>query len=127
MTRKKYVLKVEEIDALIKGVFEQGAEETYKRMKEKALSSVEKMKDLDEMFMDMSEDFLSRAREEAANDEERELQRTFYLLNTMLRKLAQEINMVYLKTKSRDRNSSDRFLRLMTTNQEAPYNFITRK
>ena len=126
MTRKRYVLKPEEIDALIKGLFERGLDETYKQMKEKATISVEKMKDLDEMFMDMSEDLLVRAREEPQDDDGRTLQKMYYVLNTMLRKLAQEVNILYLKTKGKERITSERFLRLVVSNKEAPYNFITR-
>lgn len=126
MARKKYVLKVEEIEALLRGMIENGPDETYKRMKDKALASMEKMKDLDEMFMDMSEDFLDRARTEPGSDENgKQLKDTYYILNSMLRTLAHEINKIYRKN-GKDK-IGDRFIRLVSFNNEAFPSFTLKK
>ena len=126
MSRKKYVLKTEEIEALLRGIVENGPEETYKRMKEKALISIEKMKDLDEMFMDMSEDFLDRARTEPGEDENgKQLKDTYYILNSMLRTLAHEINKIYRKNGKG--KTGDRFIRVVSLNNEAFPSFSLKK
>lgn len=126
MNRKKYILKSDEIDIVISGLIESGPVETYKKMKDKALLSMEKIKDLDEMFMDMSEDFLNRARTEPKDEGEKKLQEIYYTLNTMLRKLAHEVNLFYKKAKDKKRSSSNRFLKLVVNNKDAPFNFITK-
>lgn len=126
MVRKRYVLKVEEIEALLRGMIESGPEETYKKMKEKALSSIEKNKDLDEMFLDMSEDLLDRARIEPAEDENsKQLQDTYYLLNSMLRTLAYEVNKIYRKRGKE--KTGERFIRLISHNKEAVPSFQIKK
>lgn len=126
MSRKKYVLKTEEIEALLRGMVENGPDETYKRMKEKALASIEKMKDLDEMFMDMSEDFLDRARIEPGEDENgKQLKDTFYILNSMLRILAHEVNKIYIKNGKE--KIGNRFIRLVSNNKEAAPSFIPKR
>jgi hypothetical protein len=126
MVRKRYILKVEEIETLLKGIIETGPEETYKKMKEKALLSIEKMKDLDEMFMDMSEDLLDRARIEPAEDENsKQLKDTFYLLHSMLRNLAHEVNKIYRKNGKE--KTGERFVRLISHNKEAVPSFQIKK
>jgi len=126
MSRKKYVLKTEEIEALLRGMIENGPDETYKRMKEKALISIEKMKDLDEMFMDMSEDFLDRARTEPGEDENgKQLKDVYYILNSMLRTLAHEINRIYRKNGKG--KTGDRFIRVVSLNNEAFPSFSLKK
>ena len=127
MNRKRYVLKSNEIDVIINGLIESGPNETYNKMKNKAILSMEKIKDLDEMFMDMSEDFLNRAREEPKDEGEKKLQEIYYTLNTMLRKLAHEVHLFYKKAKDKKRTSSNRFLKLIVNNKDAPFNFITKE
>jgi len=126
MSRKRYVLKPEEIEALIRGMIEHGQDETYKKMKEKALASMEKMKDLDEMFMDMSEDFLDKARVEVGEtSDSKQVKDIYYILSSMLRTLAHEVNKIYRKNGKE--KFSDRFIRLISYNKEAPPVFLLKK
>jgi len=126
MVRKKYILKTEEIEALLRGMVEAGPAETYNRMMEKALLSMEKIKDLDEMFLDMSEDFLDRARIEPGEEENsKQLKNIYYILNSMLRNLAHEVDSVYRKNGRK--KSGDRVIRLVSYNKEAPPIFIPKR
>jgi len=124
MTRKKYILKTEEIEAILRGLIEAGSQETYNKMKAKALLSMQTMKDVDEMFMDMSEDFLDRARIEPGTDNNsKQLKDVYYILNSMLRHLAQEIHQIYKKKETK----SNRFIRIISYNGEAPSIFVPKE
>jgi hypothetical protein len=116
MSRKKYVLKTEEIDNLVDGVLRLGADDTYDKMREKAFLSIEKMKDLDEMFLDMYEDFLERARIES--EENQTTREIYYLLSSMLKILAYEINYIYRK--SGKKKGGERFLKVITNDIPVP-------
>lgn len=117
MSRKKYVLKVDEIETLVEGVLKNGADDTYNRMHEKALSSYDRVKDLDEMFLDMSEDFLERARMEV-KEENKAIQDAYYLLSSMLKKLAYDINRMMRKA-GKERNG-ERFFKAIVNLEAAP-------
>lgn len=126
MSRKKYILKTEEIEALLKGIVENGPEDTYNKMKEKAYASIEKMTDLDEMFLDMSEDFLDRARIEPGDEENsKQIRDIYYILNSMLRTLAHEVYRTYKK--SGKEKPGERFVRLVSFNKEPVPSFSIKK
>ena len=120
MSRKPYIMKSEEIQTLIAGLLSYGPEETYNKMRAKALFSIDQKDDIDEMFLDMSETLLKKGREELENetDENPSLASIYYTLSSILRKLAHEIYIKYIKQgKTR---SSNRFIRLISYNKDAP-------
>ena len=119
MIRKPYVLKEEEISTLVHGMMTHGDEETYVRMRDKSLVSMQQIDDMDEMLMDMHETMLKRAREaEIENDQDKQVKQILYQLASMLRILAHDINREYRKRgKEKD---GERFLRLVSFNKDAP-------
>lgn len=122
MSRVAYIMKEKEIMALVVGFIKCGPEDTYIKMKTKALFVMDKVDDLDEEFLDRSIILLSKARQEQDedNDDSEEISHKdiYYTLSFMLRKLAHEINREYIK-RGKTRNSN-RFLRLVSNNKEAP-------
>lgn len=128
MIRKPYIMKMEEMQTLIASLVTKGAEETYARMRAKAFMAMDKTADIDEMFLDMSETFLKKGRSELeSSDEEDEeveddgrptLISIYYTVAFLLRRLAHEVYRRYIKMgKQRD---NDRFIRLVSYDEEAP-------
>lgn len=122
MTHKPYIMKIEEIQVLVAGLVSHGANDTYNRMKAKSILSMDQKDDIDEMLLDMSETMLQKGREDLGSVVEREGEPTvssiYYSLAFMLRKLAHEIYRLYIKKgKKRD---SNRFIRLVSYNENAP-------
>ena len=112
MTRKPYILKEEEIEILLNGIIEFGIDETYERMKYRALAGMKQSADVDEILMDQADTVLKRARNLSTDDESgAELLKSLYQLSAMLRMLAHEIYREYLKTDQERDNK--RFLRLV--------------
>ena len=120
MNRPAYIMREEEIMALVAGFVKYGPDDIYIKMKTKALFVMDKVDDLDEEFLDRSIALLSKARREDNNIEDDEISHRdiYYTLSFMLKKLAHEIYREYIK-KGEDRNSN-RFLRLVSNNEEAP-------
>lgn len=118
MNRTPYIMKEEEIRALIAGFVKYGSEDIYIKMKTKALFVMDKIDDLDEEFLDRANILLMRGRKELHDDNEDSLKDIYYTLSFMLRKLAHEIYRKYIKNgRIRD---NDRFLRIVSNNKEAP-------
>jgi len=116
--RTPYILQEAEVQTLLHGMVNYGPEETYNRMKEKAVKAMSDNEYMDEMFMDMYEAMLKRAREFNYDEEDndgKELQVVLYKLASMLRKVAHDVYRMYLK-EGKDRNSP-RFLRLVSSNK----------
>lgn len=118
--RKPYILKKQEIDALLLGLTSHGPKETYVRMLEKAKEAMKKDDSMDEKFMDMYDALLKRARQiEPSNNDEVKLQAAFYTLAEMLRNIAHRVFYSYVRQgKARDFDN-ERFLRLVVNNQKA--------
>jgi len=118
MNRTPYIMKEEEIQALIAGFIKYGPEDVYIKMKTKALFVMDKIDDLDEEFLDRANLLLIRGKKELYNNSEDSLKNIYYTLAFMLRKLAHEIYRKYIKNgRLRD---NDRFLRIVSNNKEAP-------
>lgn len=127
MSRKPYIMKIEEIKTLIASLIANGAEETYARMRVKAFMAMDGSDDIDEMFLDMSEACLKKGREELEMPDEEEnnkeddrpvLSNIYYTLAFLLRRLAHEVYRRYIKKgKQRD---SNRFIRLISYDENAP-------
>jgi len=117
--RKPYVIKSNEIDTLLVGLASHGKQETFERMLDKALKSIDKDSEMDDKFLDMYETLLKRARMvEAQDPEDVQLQVALYTLASLLRSVAQKVYMAYLK-KGEERDNP-RFIRLVSYNKEAP-------
>ncbi len=118
MNRTPYIMKEEEIQALIAGFIKYGSEDIYIKMKTKALFIMDKVDDLDEEFLDRANILLMRGRKELHDNSEDSLRDIYYTLSFMLRKLAHEIYRKYIKNGRVGDN--DRFLRIISNNKEAP-------
>jgi len=127
ITRKPYIMKIQEIQTLIASLVSNGPEDTYSRMRAKAFMAMSDKNDVDEMFLDMSNTLLEKGRE-AANTSEKDSDNeqdgvpsvvdVYYTLSFLLRKLSHEVYRSYIK-QGKKRNNS-RFLRLHSHNKEAP-------
>lgn len=119
--RKPYIMKIEEVQTLIAGLITNGPEDTYNKIKAKALFAMDGKGDIDDMFLDMSETLLKKGREEMEDKEAEEsptLAHVYYTLSYILRKVAHEIYIKYIKRgEARDNN---RFIRLVSNNKDAP-------
>jgi len=117
MSRDTYIMKVEEIQTLIAGLITNGPEDTYNRMRAKAFMLMDQKEDADEFFLDMSETFSKKAKEDIENDssEDPSLSNIYSTLAFMLRKLAHEVYRKYIK--KGDRRDNSRFLRLVSYNE----------
>ncbi len=119
MERKPYVLKNDEIETLIKGIMEYGDEETYARMLNKSLVTMQNIEDMDEMLMDMYETMLEKARSTKDEDKSsKELRLIYYQLASMFRILAHQIQREYIK--KGQNKQGERFLRLVSYNKDIP-------
>ena len=123
MVRKSYIMKVGEIQTLIAGLVTHGPENIYTQIKAKALFAMEEKNDIDEMFLDMSETLLRKGREELESEdsedsEDASIANIYYTLSYILRKVAHEVYVKYIKKgETRD---NDRFIRLVSNNKDAP-------
>lgn len=117
-TREKYIIKTKEINSLLAGLVAHGPEKTYAQMKIRATRAMETADDVDEMFLDMSESMLKKARNARTKKGEQSTKPYFYTLASMLRRLAHEINRAYIKSNRKVENT--RFIRLVFDNPEAP-------
>jgi len=115
--RTPYILKNNEVNALLAGLAAHGASKTFEQMKGRATTAMEKSDDIDEMFLDMYDGMLKRARK-TDDKGEKELQSAYYLLTSMLWRLAHEIHFAYLK--SGKQKDSTRFIHLVSNNPDAP-------
>lgn len=116
--RKKYKMKEEEIQMLVGGIMSNGPEETYNRMRAKAFMVLDEKPNVDQIFLDMSETLLEKARGENEDNAE-ETSPLFIIYNSlsfMLRKIGHEIYRKYIK-KGVKRNDK-RFLRLVSYNKD---------
>lgn len=119
MTREPYILKAKEIQSLVAGLAAHGPQLTYEQMRKRATQAMENANDVDEMFLDMHEYMLKKARElEVEDDDDLKLQIFYYTIASMLRKLAHEIYRAYLKL-GKER-ASNRFIRLVSDNPNSP-------
>ena len=119
--RNTYIMSENEIGAMVAGFIKFGPEDIYNKMRAKALLVIDKMKDLDDEFLDRAETLLVKARQESETVKENErdsLERIYYTLSFMLRKLAHEIYRKYLK--KGEKRDNGRFLRLISCNKDAP-------
>lgn len=119
MKREKYIMPVSEIQALVAGFVQYGPQETYIKMRSKALMVMDKAPALDEEFLDRAEILLQKAREEPDSVEEGKtsLKDIYYTLSFMLRRLAHEMHFIYIKKgKSKENN---RFLQVIS-NTDGP-------
>jgi len=103
----KKTITQEEIQTLADGLNLHGEDEIYSRMRAKAIFVMKEKDDIDEMFLDMSQDVLEKAREEEDEDK-----KSLYLtVSFLLRKLAHELYRRY--TKEGKERTSERFLRVV--------------
>ena len=117
--RTPYVLQEAEVQTLLHGIINHGPKETYDKMKEKAITAMSNDVYVDEMFLDMYETILKRARELHQNEkdsDEGELQLVLYQLSSMLRTIAHDVYRMYIK-KGKNKNSP-KFLRLISFNKD---------
>lgn len=117
-TREKYIIKTKEVNSLLAGLVAHGPERTYEQMKLRATRAMEASDDVDEMFLDMAESMLKKARNTRVKKDEQSTKPYFYTLASMLRRLAHEINRAYIRTNRKA--DSVRFIRLVFDNPEAP-------
>ena len=101
----KKSISSEELKPLAEGLNLHGEDKIYSKMRSKALFVMGSQKDIDEMFLDMSEDVLTQAREE----EDKDIQKSYYTIAFLLRKLAHELYRRYISGGSE--RDSERFLR----------------
>jgi len=117
--RDVYILKVDEIKSLVSGLISHGPGQTYEQMRRRAIQAMGKSDDIDEVFLDMYESMIKRARSiKVEDDEDKQRQIFYYTIAHMLRRLAHEINRVYLKLGKK--RYSKRFIRLASYNPESP-------
>lgn len=117
--RAPYIIKASEIESLLAGIMAHGIDKTYEQMKIRATQAMEKAEDIDEMFLDMYESMIDKARGlDETNEQENQLRLGYYALAAMLRRLAHEVHFAYLKLK-KEKNSG-RFLHLISDNPQAP-------
>ena len=117
--RTPYIIKANEIESLLAGIIAHGIAKTYEQMKIRATQAMEKSEDIDDMFLDMYEAMIDKARALNEEDEqEKQLRLGYYAVAAMLRRLAHEVHFSYLKLKKE--KDSGRFLHLVSNNPEAP-------
>lgn len=113
MNRQPYILKGEEISLLLSKLSNDGEQELYKSMKHKASVNIQCVNDLDEIFLDMSNTFVSMARDvDIDNEELNKIRQMYLVLSFLLRRLGHEIYREYTKHGKTDR-SHDRFLHVV--------------
>lgn len=118
--RIKYVLSGSEVEALVAGLAHNGPSNMYELMKGKIAAMMVTSEEMDMVLMDMQETILQFGREIDAEEspEMKQLKDIYYILASMLRRLAHESHFAYIKNgKLRE---DDRFLRLVHDNKEAP-------
>lgn len=117
--RKPYILKTEEVDTLLAGLVSHGADATYERMRDKAFDASQQRPDMDDVFLDMYEGMIKKARGIDAGEEDgKKLSNDLYTLATMMRNIAHQLYRAYNRAGMiRD---NDRFLRLVVSNDTIP-------
>jgi len=117
--RKPYILKTEEVDTLLKGLISHGEEVTYERMKNMAFGASQERPDMDDVFLDMYEGMIKKARSVDSDEEDaKKLSHDLYTLAGMMRNIAHQLYRAYNRAgMSRD---NDRFLRLVVNNNSIP-------
>jgi hypothetical protein len=119
MVRHKYVLSEDEIRTLMSGVINLGAKDTYSKMKERMLASIDQGQEADEICMDMYEGMLNRARTFGADNEDKsttDIRQTLYQIASMLRTLAHEMHKICKNKFCKDKDGSKRFLEIASYN-----------
>lgn len=113
MMRKPYILKSDEIDALLAGMIAHGESDTYDRMRDKAFLSSETRADMDDIFLDMYDGMIKKARLAYDDGEdEQDMIDAMYSIAFMMRDIAHKLYRKYLRSGlPRD---SDRFIRLVS-------------
>lgn len=117
--RKPYILKTEEIDTLLAGLMTNGEEQTYELMKSKAFSASQQRPDMDDVFLDMYESMMKKARGiDAAGEGDKDAIEAMYTLASMMRTIAHQLYRAYNRAgMTRD---NDRFLRIIVKNDRVP-------
>jgi hypothetical protein len=114
MNRQPYILKGEEISLLLSKLNHDGEKELYNSMKQKADFMTKSVNDLDEIFLDMSNTFVSMARDiETDSEELNEIRQLYLSLSRLLRKVGHETYRSYIKCEKTDRNH-ERFLHIVS-------------
>jgi len=103
----KYDMNLNEVETLLLGLVQNGKDKMYQLMRDKAFGLIQKEDDIDIMFMDMYEYMLSLARENL--DDNMEVEKMYYTLSSILRKLAQESHLFYIQNNKA--SEDNRFLR----------------
>lgn len=117
--RKPYVLRSSEVEILLSGLTTHGHEETYKRMRDKAFMSMSSREDMDEVFLDMYEGMIKKARAlDVSSEEEALLAQDMYAIASMMRNVAHQVYRAY--TRAGEERDNDRFLRLVVDNNTIP-------
>lgn len=109
-------LKKEELESLFIGINTLGPIKTYNTIKDKALLLIDKKDSVDEDMLDMSEAILKMVRED--EDMEDKKKAIYYLAASMLRKLAHELRITYIKKGKTTNSKDDRFIRLVSYNKD---------
>jgi len=125
--RTKYVLANNEVEALVSGLVHNGPDNMYELMKGKIAIMMATSKETALMLMDMQETILQFRREINAedSDEAKQTKDVYYILASMLRRLAHESQFVYIKN-GKERND-ERFLRVIHDTKEAPATFYPKE
>lgn len=109
-------LKNDELESLFTGINTLGPIKTYEAIKAKAIVLVAERDSIDEDMLDMSEAILKLAREDQTINESK--RKIYYLASYMLRKLAHELRIIYIKTGKQTNSKDDRFIRLVSYNKD---------
>lgn len=117
MNHNKYIMKEEEIQILLTGLIVNGVEDTYDRMKAKALMMMDQKPDVDEILLDMSETLYKKVQNELTNEnKDLSIINAYNTLSFILKRLAHKVYRKYnRKGEQRDNN---RFLRLISCNKD---------
>lgn len=101
----KKTVSDQELEVIIKNLQLHGQEEIFTNMRSKALFVMDQVDDMDEVFLDMSDDVLKKARKE--EDEHRK--KDLYVISFLLRRVAHQVYRKYIK--GGKQRLSERFLR----------------
>ncbi len=124
MDHKPYIMKNEEIQTLVAGIMAHGVDDTYSKMRAKAIFAMDNKENIDDMFLDMSDTLLRLAREEVDSKDKNEdgdsnlLSNVYYTVSYMLKRIAHEVYRNYIK--KGDTRDNSRFIRLVSYNKDAP-------
>lgn len=117
MSHNKYIMKEEEIQILLTGLIVNGVEDTYDRMKVKALMMMDQKPDVDEILLDMSETLHKKVQNELANEnKDLSIINAYNTLSFMLKRLAHKVYRKY--NREGEQRDNNRFLRLISCNKD---------